>query len=266
MKSFISHVLALFVLALFSAGGTALSESRPVAPDRLTILTYNIHRALGNDGKLDVPRIAEVIRKTGSDIVALQEVDVKTKRSRRMDLAAELGKLLEMKVAFGPALNLAGGQYGVAVLTKHELSNPTTHKLPKSKGKEQRVLLETTITVGSRSLRFYCTHFDHTSERERLGQVKAIADLTKNLDVPALLAGDLNAGPGSRVLRELEKDWINPGKGKRLPTFPAQRPGVQIDFILFRDGNGFRPVSNEVIREPVASDHAPLKTVLDWPK
>lgn len=40
------------------------------------IVTYNVHRCVGNDRRLDVPRIAAVLAALNPDIVALQELDV----------------------------------------------------------------------------------------------------------------------------------------------------------------------------------------------
>ncbi len=40
----------------------------------LTVVSYNIHRARGLDNRVDVGRIADVLRQTGADVVGLQEV------------------------------------------------------------------------------------------------------------------------------------------------------------------------------------------------
>ena len=49
------------------------------------VLTYNIHHGEGMDGKIDLERIAAVIKRLEPDVVALQEVDVKTTRSQGVD-------------------------------------------------------------------------------------------------------------------------------------------------------------------------------------
>lgn len=54
---------------------------------QLRIVTYNVHRCLGVDGKLSPGRIAEVIAETGADVVALQELDVRRARSGGVDQA-----------------------------------------------------------------------------------------------------------------------------------------------------------------------------------
>src|SRR6201986_4837558 len=49
------------------------------------IMTYNIHRCVGTDGKLSPARIADVIATCEADIVALQEVDVGRSRTGYVD-------------------------------------------------------------------------------------------------------------------------------------------------------------------------------------
>jgi endonuclease/exonuclease/phosphatase family metal-dependent hydrolase len=48
-------------------------RARPAA---LRIMTYNVHRCVGADGRADPRRIAEVIAACQPDMVALQELDV----------------------------------------------------------------------------------------------------------------------------------------------------------------------------------------------
>ena len=66
------------------------------------VLTYNIHHGEGIDGKFDLARIAKVIRKSRAHIVALQEVDQRTKRW----------------ALFGKSMEFDGGEYGNALLVK----------------------------------------------------------------------------------------------------------------------------------------------------
>ena len=43
-------------------------------PWPLTIATYNIHGAVGSDGRFAPARVARVLREINADIIALQEV------------------------------------------------------------------------------------------------------------------------------------------------------------------------------------------------
>jgi len=51
-------------------------RNQPARPAPLRIMTYNVHRCVGVDGRADPRRIAEVIAAYQPDIVALQELDV----------------------------------------------------------------------------------------------------------------------------------------------------------------------------------------------
>jgi len=81
-------------------------------------MTYNIHHGRGADGEINLERIAEVITRAKPDLVALQEVDVKTRRSGGVDQAAKLGELTGMSHFFAEAMPFQGGGYGNAVLSR----------------------------------------------------------------------------------------------------------------------------------------------------
>src|SRR5690606_8892347 len=74
----------------FAAGGAQESSSMP------RIVTYNVHRCVGNDRRLDVARIAEVLARLRPDIVALQELDVGRARTNGVDQAHEIAARLDM--------------------------------------------------------------------------------------------------------------------------------------------------------------------------
>ncbi len=57
------------------------------------VLTSNIHHGEGMDGRIDLARIAKLIRQSRAGIVALQEVEQRTKRNGGVDA---LGTLEEM--------------------------------------------------------------------------------------------------------------------------------------------------------------------------
>ena len=46
--------------------------------NQLNVLTYNVHNGIGLDGRTDYVRIGELIRNSGADVVAIQEVDSAT--------------------------------------------------------------------------------------------------------------------------------------------------------------------------------------------
>src|ERR1700761_7687039 len=81
------------------------------------LLTYNVHRCVGTDRRLDVGRIAEVIAAQAPDIVALQEVDVGRARTGGVGQAHRIATRLGTACRFTAALTVEGEQYGDAVLT-----------------------------------------------------------------------------------------------------------------------------------------------------
>lgn len=234
--------------------------------DRLRLLTYNIHHGEGMDQKLDLERIARVIRQTGADLVALQEVDVRTKRTLEVDQASELGRLTGLWSYFGKAMDYQGGEYGVAVLSRWPAVATNLWRLPGSAGREPRVAFEVQVRVGGQGplLCFISTHLDHASEPERLRQTQWISDhLSQTTNELAILAGDLNAIPESAPMRVLLETWMDlKGKGESW-TIPSENPRRRIDYILARPAPSWVLVESHVINEPVASDHRPVLAVVE---
>src|SRR3569833_455920 len=81
------------------------------------ILTYNVHRCVGVDRRLDVGRVAAVIAQCKPDIVALQELDVCRPRTGAIDQAHAIAQRLDMHFHFNAAFTVEEERYGDAVLT-----------------------------------------------------------------------------------------------------------------------------------------------------
>ena len=235
-------------------------------PLRLRVLCYNIHHAEGVDRKLDVERIAGVIRSVEPDLVALQEVDQKVKRTQVVDQPAELAKLTKMQVVFGANIELQGGHYGNAVLSRFPITRQKNHLLPNIDRSEQRGVIEAEIKGpdSNEPLLLLATHLDfRADERERLASAKAINELiAKHPNQPALLAGDLNATPDSKTLQQFETKWTR-ANAKPMATVPVKQPTKQIDFILYRTRDRWKVIEVKVLDEAVASDHRAIFAVLE---
>ena len=107
--SFIFRLWCLAILMLLA--GCTSKNNKPI-----TVLSYNIHHGAGMDTILNLERIARVIKSESPDIVALQEVDINTERTGKVNQIEVLGKLTNMNFAFGKSIDLLGGQYGNAIL------------------------------------------------------------------------------------------------------------------------------------------------------
>lgn len=233
----------------------------------LRVLTYNIHHAEGVDGQLDLKRIADVIRQTEADVVSLQEVDRLVPRSGKVDQARKLGEILGMQVVFGRNIDLNGGQYGNAVLSKLPIIRHRNEPLPQLVAGEARgaLVVELQWPAAAEPLVLIATHFDHRPDpQERVASAQRINELVAGLKGPVLLAGDLNATVEAEPLQILLKQWKNTAT-RPLPTIPVAEPSRQIDFVLTRDSEkrAWRVIDIQVLPERVASDHRALLAVLE---
>jgi len=252
----------LFTAAPCADGGEAGSSEVP----RIGVLSYNIHHGEGVDGKLDLERIAGVIKSVNPDVVALQEVDQGTQRTDRVDQPAELARLTGMNVVFGGNIRYQGGDYGNVVLSRLPIKRHKNHLLPLFDDGEQRGVLEVEVEMPKQggTLLLLATHLDHRpGDRERLASAAAINKLvTARASQPAVLAGDLNDLPGSKTLCLFGTVWTRANE-KVLPTVPVNQPNKQIDFILFRPAERWKAIDVRVLDEAVASDHRAIFAVLE---
>src|SRR5690606_25357983 len=115
----------------------------------LKVLTFNIlHGAtMHNDGNLDV--IAQVILDLDPDLVALQEVDVRTGRAYGRDLAVELGHRTKLHPLVARAIEFDGGEYGVGILSRYSFRRTRAVALPFTGENEPRAALEAVVTLPS---------------------------------------------------------------------------------------------------------------------
>ncbi len=227
------------------------------APRRLRVLSYNVHHGEGTDGRIDLARIAEVIRRAAPDVAMLQEVDRGVARSGGVDQPARLAALTGMRPYFGKAIEHQGGDYGNAILTGLAVADHGNFPLP---GAEPRACIWIRTEDG---LLFLGTHLDvGRDDTRRVASAERINEwIEARADLPAILAGDLNAVRGSAPLGVLARRWSI--AGEEIPTSPATAPRRQIDFILHRPAARWRVVDVQVPEEPVASDHRPIAAALE---
>jgi endonuclease/exonuclease/phosphatase family metal-dependent hydrolase len=125
------------------------------------ILTYNVHRCVGVDRKLDLGRTAAVIAAEAPDIVALQEVDVGRARTAWEDQAHRLAERLGMAFHFNAALTVEEERYGDAILTALPQRLVKAGPLPGHPlfpGLERRGALWTAVELGAEELHVVNTH------------------------------------------------------------------------------------------------------------
>lgn len=166
----------------------------------LRALTYNIHRWRGNDERVDVGRVADIIAASAADIITLNEVlhplDV---AGAAQPALTRLAEHLQMQFVFAPTIppgpfDQPATAYGNALLSRYPVLAYASHRLTTPADHEPRGLLEARVQLAaSRTLTVYGTHLDHKRESVRLAQVQALLLWTsRDRSRPHLLMGDFN--------------------------------------------------------------------------
>jgi endonuclease/exonuclease/phosphatase family metal-dependent hydrolase len=225
-------------------------------------MTYNIHHGEGLDGKVDLLRIATLIRREGADLVALQEVDKGTERTARRDLGAELAGLTGFTCVFSNNYSFQGGEYGNAILSRFPVRSVSHTLYRKVNETEQRGLLQVTVDIQGREVVLMATHLDHRRDDaarwSNVGEIETLA--RQHHHRPLILCGDFNDVPASRVCRRLaarfDDAWEKAGVGQGF-TMPADQPNRRIDYLWILRNRILRPLKVWV-PDSEASDHRPV--------
>ncbi|MFZ4807074.1 MAG: endonuclease/exonuclease/phosphatase family protein [Hyphomicrobiaceae bacterium] len=204
--------------------------------------------------------IAEGLASLAPDIVLLQECFASADGAidATRVIAARLGmesahcpaRLKVRHIGDAPMLSTSG----LAVLSRHPIVATVVHDLPQSPRDGERKALVATVGVSGRLLRIVNLHLTHLAVEEgdvlRQDQIAAVLDALSSgpeAAVPALIGGDLNAEPGSDLVRWLYNDsrcGDDPrGSAPRPATYlgglvGARDPGKAIDYVV-----AFNPVA-----------------------
>ena len=237
---------------------------------RLRVMTYNVHRCVGVDKRLNVERVAEVIDAMNPDVVCLQELDVRRMRTSNVDQAHRLGELLQMRSHFHPAMRIEEEEYGDAILTHLPERRVRVGSLPEYKrvpGLEPRGAVWIAVDVGGVELQIINTHLG-LIPREQHRQAAALLGDWMAEDAwkaPAILVGAMNATPRSTTYRMFSAA-LRDAQDHRVPTptFPSRFPFMRIDHVFMT--GGIKVIGVEVpfdTKSKIASDHLPLVVELE---
>jgi endonuclease/exonuclease/phosphatase family metal-dependent hydrolase len=226
----------------------------------LRVATWNIHDALGRDGKRDVARVARVIASLGAPVVGLQEV------SCAPDGACDVAALASA-TGFGwraiPTRGAADLKHGNALLTSLPVTSVQSHDLS-IEGREPRAALQADVVWQNRRLRVVVTHLGLRAGERRL-QVAQLLDAVRDegADVTVLL-GDINEWfMWGRPLR-----WLHGRFGVHAAprTFPSRLPLLALDRVWAHPRNTMSSIGAFSSGEArMASDHLPVVATLRLP-
>jgi len=226
---------------------------------RLRVATYNVHRAIGTDGRCDPQRILAVLREIDADVYALQEVEA---HDDGADMLAWLGAELGYQAVPGTTLKRKDGHFGNGVLSRCRVREKRITDLS-WRGREPRGAIAVDVDCeGGPCLRVVATHLG-LRPAERRDQVQQLLHLFRERpDDHSVLLGDLNEWfLWGRPLRRLQRHFKDTPS---LATFPAFMPMLALDRIWAHPRRMLDGLS--VHRTPlarVASDHLPLVANLE---
>ncbi|MBO7726080.1 MAG: hypothetical protein J6S40_06390 [Thermoguttaceae bacterium] len=235
-------------------------------PTILRFVTFNIRACQGLNSSYGVnPALAGgVLNDLAPDVAGLQEVDRNTKRSGYVDQITVLGEMTGLSPVYAKAINYGGGEYGIGVLTGLPIVSTRRVSLPGAE--EARALVE----VEFDDFVLFNTHLSLTAS-SRTESAVIIKNELARYDKPVILLGDMNEATGIRSLFGDVWTVIGPV----APTFPADSPTVQYDYVLIADPTGAisvnSPIWTDAVEESgvvsvIASDHRPVYVDLNLTK
>lgn len=233
--------------------------------NRIRIVTYNIHKCVGIDRKFSPERIAEVLRETEAEVIALQEVLCHHNAYKREHQAQFIAEELGMDFYLGENRKIKEGQYGNAVLTKLPVRHSNNFDISIA-GREPRGCLHTEIEINEHhSLHFFNVHFG-TSFFERRKQVHRLFNNevldSKKFSGKRIIVGDFNEWTRGLTTQIFNANFqtidarLHLGRAR---TFPGILPIFHLDHIYF--DRKFKLAQALLHRTPtslLASDHLPI--------
>lgn len=216
-------------------------------------MSYNVlHFKNVNTGKIDYDAFAQYIKKSGADIVGLNEIYT----GQEKELAQRLG--FDSYFAFGYVED--GTPFGNGIVSRFPLKDCKTIVIPDPEIKkydgyyEPRCVLSCKAETGEKTLNINVTHFGLNPDE----QENAAATLSEIINQDNyILAGDFNVKPDDEILNFFKKnlnDSADCFEAEKF-SFPSDNPDRKIDYIF--TGNDLKIISSD-IPPVVISDHRPI--------
>lgn len=227
----------------------------PADPGRVAV-SYNIHKAVGADGRRQPERILDVLDETGADIAVLQEADLRF-GIRHAVLPARLLAERGWRVVPFDRGGISLGWHGNAVLARHGIV-PVRHRRIRLPALEARGAVLADLALDRGVVRVAGMHLDLSGLR-RAHQAEAVLRRLAAApgDPPTLVMGDLNAWRSDEAcLAALGSRLV----ALPLPaSFPARLPIGRLDRIFASpqlEVRDFGVHASPLAR--IASDHLPV--------
>jgi endonuclease/exonuclease/phosphatase family metal-dependent hydrolase len=232
-------------------------------PVSFRIVSYNVNSQRGDGAAL-----VELVRGLDPDIVVVQEAP---RRLRWRTLNAHLARRFGLVYAAGGAPSL-----GNVVLTslRVQVHESWCVQFPLTPGRHMRGAVFARCAIGrpaggAASFVVGGTHLA-TDPAERPTQAAIVRRVMDEVELPLVLAADVNEEPGGSAWRTLADGLTDSASaaadGAPVATFPAPAPDRRIDAVFVGEGLTVRAVAvadGALARR--ASDHLPLVVDLTVP-
>lgn len=249
--------------------------------ERLRILTFNIAHGRGLNPiqgftlarklRANLRKIARLIERLAPDVVALQEIDEKSRWAGNFDHLDYLRAYTGYRYAVFGINNRREGllnlSYGNAILSRHPILESENILFGESRVGEKGFLYAE-LDVGGRRLPVMNLHLHYRSRQHRFRQVERIMDYVTHKQhhrrdtwhMPPIVCGDLNNSLSSpdataELLRYFSLHGhytLHPQTGN---TFPSPMPSRALDFVFLP------PACSDVrciVVRSFLSDHRPV--------
>lgn len=244
--------------------------------DRLRLLSFNVqagigstrfsdyltgswkHLVAGSENVRNIERIADVLRQ--HDVVALQEVDGGSLRSRFMNQIVHMANLAEFPFWHQQLNRNLGrlGQFSNGLLSKVVPYHVEDHRLPGLPGRGAFIVKyghpdNPLVVVG--------VHLA-LGEKYRNAQLAYLRDLLKHYQ-HVIVMGDFNCMPDHILNSPFAELELRLMEGEHR-TYPSWSPERHIDHILVSES--LEVIEHRVLHDCVLSDHLPVATEIVIPE
>lgn len=237
----------------------------------IRVLSYNIHKGIGGrDRRYDLSRVLEVIETERPDIVCLQEVTWRARRTSYHDQPDLIARRFNPR-GFNFQLNVRyrhRGGYGNLLFSRWPFTE--AHQICLRLGRRKPRGAQVVVVESPSGLLHLANGHLGLRERERHWQVDRLLRHDRFLagaSLPTLVVGDFNDWRDTLAETHFARHTFHhlTGPSRRFRSFPAFMPLLSLDKAFHR---GLQVRDVRLVRTPLArraSDHLPLIVEVQLP-
>ncbi len=211
-----NFAIAIVVVLALAVNSCAPTKETTVAPpvaekkartSTFKILSVNVRHTMKE--KSDVRRLARLIKSTGAEIVAVQQIERPEEGKTDFDAVQELAKQTEMYNFFGKARYFEGFDSGNALFSMYPVKQTIVQPLPVEEGKVRRSLAFGMIDVGLKEVGVSSTELDDESSSQRIREAEEIFSIAQSYtDVPFIVCGNFCESMSGKAAAKMQERFI----------------------------------------------------------